>query len=154
MDWSVKRLNDELKKHDPLLYALKTNSGMRQVWRKAEKKDAAYAGFTEETETSSPCQFILALTEDWKLTGHAVEWGIEPVMQKILEMDSWRDDSTLSQIRKERERQKDIREQSRRNDLKARALDMRRDFARATNDINTSTLEKVDFRRNYDGNCK
>jgi hypothetical protein len=152
MDWSIKRLTEELKKHDPNLYALKTNSGMRQVWRKAEKWDAAYSGTEEEAPSSSPTQFILALTEDWTLKGKAVEWGIEPVMHKILEMDSWRDDSILFNLRRERERQKELRDRERKNEMKARAYDMRRDFAKATNEINTSTLEKVDHRRNYDGN--
>lgn len=152
MDWSIKRLTEEIKKHDPLLYALKTNSGMRQVWRKAQKWDAAYWISEEQAPTSSPTQFILALTDDWTLTGKAVEWGIEPVMQKILEMDSWRDDSLLSNLRKEREKAKELRDRELKNELKARAYDMRKDFARATNEINTSALEKVDHRRIYDGN--
>jgi hypothetical protein len=75
-------------------------------------------------------------------------------MHKIREMDAWRDDSMLDQMRQERERSKENRAREKRNEMKARAYDMRRDFAKATNDINTSTVEKVDYRRNYDGNRK
>lgn len=140
MDWSLKRLTSELKTHDPQLYAIKTSSGMKQVWRRAEKWSAADALEGDDLTGSSPTQFILALTADWTLRSTPCEWGIEPVMQKILEMDSWRDDSTLSKIRQERERKKEDRERIRRNERRAQALDLRRDFAKATNDINTASL--------------
>ncbi len=146
MDWKVTRLTQELKKHDRTLFAKKTESEMVQVWRRAEKWSAADL-FYEQTSSSNPMQFILALTHDWSLQGKSVDWGIDPVMTKIQEMDLWSKESFLSDLRKERERAKDVREQSKRNEIRARAADMRKDFAQATNEINTSTLEKVDNRR-------
>ncbi len=99
-------------------------------------------------------QFILALTDTWTLQGQPVEWGLEPLAWKLREMDSWRSDQEIKGMRQERERLKGIQANSKRNDLRAQAADMRKDFARATNEINTSTLEKVDSRRKKDGYCK
>ena len=83
-----------------------------------------------------------------------MEWGIEPVSWKIREMDAQRDDSYLERMEKENERVDQIRKQSHLNEVKATAADMRKDFAKAVNDINTSALDMTDPRRKQDGNSK
>lgn len=148
MDWRVKRLTQELKKHDATLYAVKTNTGMIQVWRRAEHWAAAEL-IDGESDHSQPTQFITALTDDWKLTGNPVDRGIDPLMWKIQEMDSWSKGSIVDELRKQRERAKEDRKRAQKNENKARAYDMRKEFAQAVNDINTSTIEKVDRRRSY-----
>jgi hypothetical protein len=146
MDWKVIRLTQTLSQYDRSLFAQKTASGMIQVWRKADKWNAADLCY-EETESSQPMQFIFALTDDWTLTGKVVDWGIEPVMHHVYELDTWSKISFLDDIRKQRDRAKSVRQQSQRNEIRARAYDMRKEFSEATNEINTSTLEKVDNRR-------
>ena len=153
MEWSVVRLNQEVKKHDRRLFVVKNGSGMRQIWRQADKWDAAdLDGLTPIR--SAPIQLILSLTDNWDASGKPVEWGIEPIMHKIMQMDSWQDDSIFSKIRKERERVKEDKERAKRNEIRAYAADNRRLFAKATNDINTSILDKTDNRRKKDGYSK
>lgn len=144
-DWRIFRLTQELQKHDRCLFAKKTSAGMTQVWRMVNHW--ASADLDTAGNNSRPTQFIFALTHDWSLTGQPVDWGIEPVMHQILERDLWSKVSYLADMRKQRERNKDIKEQSTRNEIRARAADMRKEFAQATNEINTSNLEKVEKRR-------
>ena len=68
-------------------------------------------------------------------------------MNELLSRDLWSKPGYLDGLRKKRDREKDIKDQSNRNEMRARAADMRKDFARSTNEINTSTLEKVESRR-------
>lgn len=147
MDWRIKRITQELQKHDKSLFAVKTNL-MTQVWRKAEKWSASDVD-PDEADSFNPTQFILALTDNWNLDGTSVEWGLDPIMKRIQEMDLWTKDSYLDGMRKEREKNKAMRDRALKNEMKARAYDMRKEFAQATNEINTSTLEKVDSRRKY-----
>ena len=98
-------------------------------------------------------QHIISLTDNWQLGGQPVEWGLEPLIHKVSEIDSWRDDSFYEKLVEKREQQKRNTERSNRNEFKANAADARKDFAKVTNDINTSLINKTDNRRKY-GNSK
>jgi hypothetical protein len=78
--------------------------------------------------------------------GKPVEWGIEPLLGRLREIDNHNHD-VLSRIWEENETKEQLRKRSQVSDIKAMAYDVRRDFARAVNDVNTSTLEKVEYRR-------
>lgn len=148
MSWRVKRLTEELQKHDRHLFAMKVESGMVQVWRRAEKWSAADL-IDGESDHSQPMQFITALTDTWKLDGTPVDRGIDPLMYKICQMDSWNQGSQLDEMRKRRDKEKEEKRRQRRNENKAIAADLRTEFAKATNEINTSSLDMTDVRRKH-----
>ncbi len=152
MDWRVRRYTEELKKHDRTLFAMKTNTGMIQVWRRAEKWSAAELTY-EESNSSQPMQYILAITDNWKLDGIPIDRGIDPLMAKISQMDSWQQMEPLSSMRNKREQEKQDKDRQNRNEIRAIAADCRREFAAACNDINTSSLDMTDARRRH-GNYK
>lgn len=138
----VKRLTEVLKSHDRALYASRSSNGMIQVWRQADRWEASLIPEGAENP-DRPCpQFILPLTDNFKLNGKPVEWGLDPLLRMIQSMDSWSQEDILGDVTKTRESEKRVRERSRNNDIRARAYDMRREFARSFNDINTSTLAK------------
>jgi hypothetical protein len=151
MGWRIKRLTQELQKHDRCLFAQETSNGMVQVWRKADRWGAADL-LREETGFSQPLQFITALTDNWKLDGIPVDHGIDPLMFRIRQMDSWQQGTQLEAMRKRRDSEDEDRKRQRNNENRAIAADLRKDFAKATNDINTSILEKADARREH-GTC-
>lgn len=91
-------------------------------------------------------QLVLPITDNWTESGKPVDWGIEPIFWKIQQLDGYRDDG-YEEFVKQRERIKSNKERAHRNEIKALAYDCRREFAKATNEINTSTLDKVDKRR-------
>ena len=144
MDWRAHRITQELQKHDKGLFAKRVNDSI-QVWRLADHWAAA--DLEDGMGASRPTHFVLALTDNWQLSGRPVDWGLQPVWDRIIEMDQHQKASFLDEMRKDRERAKEARKRSQINDVRARAADMRKEFAQATNDINTSTLEKIDNRR-------
>lgn len=153
MDARVKRITEELRHYDRDLYATRITSGMIQVYRNKRRWETyEFEGQTLRVSRPNPL-FIFALTDTWTLKGRPVEWGLEPIASKIREMDNWRDDSQFAEMVNRREKKKADQERAFKNDIRARAMDVRSDFAQATNDINTSTLEKVDRRRKADGYC-
>ncbi len=152
MDSRVRILNKHLKSYDWQLVSMRLGDRINvyrynTYWEPFEWQNKKYL-YAKKVP-----QFILSLSENWLADGKPVDWGIEPLMRKIREMDQWRDDSMYENLTKQRERFKELKEREFKNNVKALAYDMRRDFAQATNDINTSTLEKTDKRRLKDGHC-
>ena len=135
MDTYVKRLTKELKTYSKDLYADRGPNGNVQVYRRATRYESyEFEGKTLTVSLPLP-QLILHLTDNWLPSGKPVEWGIEPLRSKIRSIDSHRDDSYFEKMVKEREEIDSINKQSKRNEFKAIASDMRKDFAKATNDI-------------------
>lgn len=127
----AERLTQAVRTYDKALYVLQTNTGTYQVWRKEYPKDWDGLTFSARNEV----QFILALTDDWTLKGKPVEWGIDPLLEKLKEMDAWRDDSYYGQMVKGRERD-DANKLSRfKNNARAMAADVRKDVAKAAGDF-------------------
>lgn len=154
MTWRTHRVTTLVKRYDPKLYAFEASNGMLQILREADRL-AASDYFQHEPGDSRPFpQFILALTDDWSLQGNPVEWGLEPIAAKIREMDSWHREDFYRRMVKHRERVQEMKDKARRNKFRDIATEMRREFAKTCNDINTATLEKVDNRRKKDGYCK
>lgn len=78
---------------------------------------------------------VLVLTDDWTDLGTPVEWGIEPVLNRIKAMDLWRDDQKINRLQAEQERKEQDRKRMQRNEMMAVASELRKDFARATDDV-------------------
>lgn len=97
---------------------------------------------------------VLPITDTWLETGTPVDWGIEPILSKLQQLDGWRDDGDYDRFTRSRERKKQDEIRARRNEFRALAADCRREFAAATNDINTSSLEKLEKRRIRDASCR
>lgn len=151
MSWERKdRLNSVVKAYDPLLSVEKDTRGILLVKRKMDCLAESHYG---QMNLENPYSFsiILSLTDNWKPNGQPVDWGIEPIMETLRGMDAWNAD-TFEDMVKRRERAAEDKKRIRDNDYRARALDMRKDFARLTNDINTSSLSMDDPRRKQDGN--
>ncbi len=154
MDWRTIRINQEIRKLDRRLSASRTPKGTIMILREPDRLAASDYNQINTDGTVHFSQFILALTDTWNLRGKAVDRGIEPILEQLRGMDSWTTSGIYEDMRKRRERNEADQERIQNNEIRARASDMRRDFAKATNDINTSTLEKVDYRRFKNGYCK
>lgn len=113
---------------------------MIRILRKGDRLEASDYNQKEPELAGLNPQLILSLTHDWKPSGRPVNWGVEPVLEMLRSMDSWTDPRMFSRMVERRERMEVDSERSKRNEIRARAADMRSDFARATNDINTAGL--------------
>lgn len=141
----VGRYTRMVKKHDRDLFAVDAGACL-QIHRRA---DSVHQTFCAAPMT----QYIISLTDNWKPDGDPAEWGEIPLLEMLKSMDRWNNELDIDEMRNTREQQNQNRKTSARNEMKARAYDLRKEFARATNDINTSTLEKEDKRRSKNGNC-
>lgn len=139
MDSRVKTLTKQLREHDDCLYAKRRNDGVILVCRRSRN---IYSGTITD-------HLIITLTEDFTPTGKPVEWGVEPILARLKEMDGFNRDITEEWI-KNKEKSDDL-DASRRNSRDEDFLkEFRPQFAKAFSDINTSTIEKIDNRRRLD----
>lgn len=130
MSYQAFRLTKALKDHDDALLARKGDDGKIHVYRKGQQS----------------LHHIFSLTEDWTTHSRAVEWGVEPIIQRLKAIDTWNHDVAGRVIDEELKADRG-KEADRRNTYESFLLDIRKQFAKATNDINTGTLNKSDKRR-------
>jgi len=150
MDAKLRQLNALLKRYDSDLYPKRFMDGALGVFRKKRAYELYdYDGATLLVAVDLD-DLVLPITDTWLETGMPVDWGIEPILSMIQKTDAWRDDTDYDRFCEARAQRKRNRERAFRNEIRAIAADTRREFARATNDINTSTLAKIDKRRIYD----
>jgi hypothetical protein len=143
----VRVLNRHLRRYDSDLYADQSMDGKINVYRKYKTYTAYQVeGKNLYVSTVLP-QWVMSLTKDWSLNSYPVLWGIEPILNKLKSMDGWRDDGALDEVWRHNERVKANKEREQRNNIRAMAADVRRDFAKATNEINTSTMSKKSRRK-------
>ncbi len=155
MDAKLSSINRHLKKYDPDLFAERSNeSDLIGIYRRTVRWES-YSYYGVNLSVSRPhLEPVTYLTNTWTIHGTPVDWGIEPVIDRIRSLDAWNQDRFYEDLVEERERAAQNKQRALKNEIRARAADMRKDFAKAVNDINTSTLDRVDSRRIKDGSCK
>ncbi len=155
MDAKIDNLNRSLKTYDRYLYAERASSSeMIGIYRMSYRWET-YDWNGSHLSVSRPMPDpVMFLTDNWKITGKPVDWGTEPVMNRIREFDAWNHDDIIDEVIAERETLKNNKAREFRNNLRASAADLRKEFAEAVNDINTSTIDMVDSRRKKDGTRK
>lgn len=153
MDAKLRQITRLLKRYDSDLFPKRFLDGSLGIMRKKRAFD-----FYRLPEQNCVLWFahdwddlVVPVTENWIETGRPVDWGIEPILAQIQKTDSWRDDGDYERFVQDRERKRANDARAFKNEIRARTADLRRDFARATQDINTSNLEKTEKRRMYDG---
>lgn len=136
-------LTKHLKRHDSDLYAACEAHSVLPATR------VIYVLRRNPSRLHEPF-FIFALTEDWSAKAPPRDWGIEVVLNRIIGLDLWKNETVVDRFIKEYEKREESERRSVRNDIESFLLDFRKDFARATNHINTSCLPKTEARRQGD----
>ena len=90
--------------------------------------------------------FILALTKDWRFNSEECEWGLLPIQNRLKEIDLWNRD-LASEIIQQEEKFSEIKSRQMRSQTEDFLKEFRRPFARAFNDVNTSTMAKKDLEK-------
>lgn len=149
--WREKRIDDELKRHDPKLFLKKSPKGTYEVFRQRFisiryhlSEDQSIVNYEP-----SPC-YIMSLTEDWTIKTQPADWGLEPISRRLREIDSWNKESVVSQMEKHNAKVDEAKARKLENDTEAFVKEWRSDFARATKDILTNSVAKIDSRRKGD----
>ena len=139
MDTRLQLINETVRGYDRKLYA-----------KRFDKPYGVMGIFRDSKPTP---HLIFALTDDWTVKGKPVQWGIDPILNRLRAHDLWNRGDIAGQLDEERSKADASSRRSLRNSIESFLYEFRSQFARATNEINTSTLEKVDRRRKAHGNC-
>lgn len=155
MDAKLRQVAQLLKRYDSDLFPKRSLNGALGIMRK--RRDFDFYRFDDQ----GCClwfardwdDLVIPVTHNWNFEdasfspGVPVDWGIEPILSQVQKTDSWRDDGEYDRFCEARRRRKEDLDRAHRNEFRAAAADCRREFARATNDINTSSLEKTRSRK-------
>jgi len=135
MDSRLNLLNEDLKRYDRFLFAKKNSYGMVSIYR---SPDPLKRGLSP-----APLHpyWICSLTDNWNRTGQPVERGIVQVMEFLRNADGHRHDR-LDTVRKNREKKEAIRKNRERNEIRDIAADLRKDFAKATDEYVIGSVQK------------
>lgn len=123
-----------MKGYDKYLFAKREMNGAIHIHRKDPNNSAA------------PYHMVFALTDNWNARGKPRDWGLEVILARLRAMDLWRDETEVERINKQFEKTEQENERDLKNNIESFLKEFRRQFARATDGINTSTLEKKDRR--------
>lgn len=132
----IKSLNRILKSYDRELYAQCTKLPRIDVYRR--NRDGL----------SAP-HFVFALTDNWSVSGRPVEWGLEVVIQRLKAIDLWNNGETFEDLEKQYEKKAEQGQKNLKNDIESFLGEFRHQFARATDGINTGTMDKKTSRKGY-----
>lgn len=135
-----------VKTHDSKLYC-ERREGKLCVCRKDQRIESYDIDGSSVDFILPASHLVFALTDDWTLSGQPREWGLLPILDRLKEHDLWNRD-VAKDVLAQKERRSKSRDRDVDNHIEAYLKEHRRDFARATNDINTSNLSKKENRRN------
>ena len=144
MDMKLRQVSRLLKRYDPDLFPKRHLDGTLGIMRKRRgwdfyRYDAGYTfWFAKDWD-----DLVIPVTDNWNVSGKPVDWGIEPIYWQMQKQDAWRDDGDYDRFCAQRAREKKDSDRRFKNEVRAIAYDLRKEFAQATNDINTSRIEKV-----------
>lgn len=138
MDGRVREVNRVVRGYDKYLYAQRESNGAIHIYRR------------NSHQPSSP-HFIMAITTNWVAGSPPRDWGLEVIRARLIAMDLWKEETVVDRIEAARGKRDESEKRDLHNTVESFLYDFRKQFARATNDINTGTLDrKIDARRQYE----
>lgn len=146
MEYRVSKINKVIKNYDDALYA-KKESGVIKIFRKAYNWLSFNFNGDILTYAAPSPHLIFCLTDNWTIHGTPVDWGLEPIANRLKAMDLWNNPDFAERMIKSYEKSKESDRRDVSNSMESFLYDFRKQFAKAFNGINTSTLDKIDRRR-------
>lgn len=129
----------EIRKYDDLLYCEKSRDGKLCIYRKGRRIESYDLDGTALHVVLDDPYLVLALTDTWNLNGEPRDWGVMPILQRLQMIDCWKRDLAKESIESvERANSSDNRAAD--NHIESYLKDIRKSFARATDDIVTGSL--------------
>lgn len=142
----ARKITKELQKYDRLLYAKDDGKAIR-IFRVGKEFREEKFNNTSFLNLVRNDHLVMSLTDTWGVRGHRVDWGIEPIMARIKALDLWNSDNLSEEFFKNEEIEEKSKERQMRNNIESFLYEFKSQFAKATDGINTSTLDKLDKRR-------
>jgi len=148
--WRETRIEQTIQAHDHLLFLNKNYKGELQIMRRSfSMVPHDFDGVTVYVRTPTP-HYIMSLTEDWTGRTRSVDWGLEPIIRRLKEIDDWGGESAFDRMLKENERRDALKKKSFASLTEDVAREWRKDFKRHTEDILTHSVDRKDPRSKGD----
>lgn len=149
----MSKVSQEISHYDRELFCSKVD-GKICIYRKGYRTEVYdIDGETLYSFRPSP-HFVFALTHNWKMNGHAVDWGIEPILARLKAMDLWKERTIVDEIIEQSERDSEEKSRDMQNNIESFLIDFRKQFAKTFDHVNVSSLEKKERRRKDEINLK
>jgi hypothetical protein len=139
-------LTKAVKRYDKDLFVKRAENGMMFLIRNKTKLDHFEFNGVKVYYSKVEPQEILALTDTWTSRGQAVDWGIEPLMQKITEIDGHRSHEILDRINKAVLGSMEAKDKARDSEMEAKAYESRYELKKIFQDYNVSSMDQTDVR--------
>ena len=157
MDGYVRKYNQALKRYDAELYAQRHASGAVVVMQKGYRYIPYEVGSEVVHVLSSSPTYVFALTDNWTTQGNPIDLGIDRVLDKVRECDYRKRENLIKELEETEEKANQTKRRDVRNNAEAFFSDQRSRFKKATGDILTHSMAKVETkaqknRRLKDGN--
>ncbi len=133
MDSRVRSVNRVVAAYESRLMAQRERNGAIHIYRRTHRP-------------ADPLHFVMALTDTWGARGKPVDWGLEVIRARLVAHDLWSNETIVDRIETEQKKRDESLERDRNNSIESFLYDFRRQFARATDGINTSSLAHRDKR--------
>lgn len=141
MDWRDRRINEELKKHDPKLF-VKVDQGVRHVMRKNTKARVYSLDGSDIVVYEPSPEYIMSLTDNWTMRGVPVDWGLECISKHLNDIDTWNPNSLANRMLDINSKVDEKKSRKQMNLME----DMAREYAPVLKkqfaDVNTSQMDK------------
>ena len=142
----VERITRELQSFDHKLFCDKNAEGTLRICRKTLRYELYDVDGQEMIFARPAYHVIFYLTNDWTIRGRDVEWGVLPILKKLRECDSHQRDMA-NLVEKQAEEQEKSNDRFLDNYTEAFCKENRRAFAKETDGIITSNLNKKKDKR-------
>ena len=147
------RVTNEIKKYDSKLFCEKSDDGSFAIYRMTYRYEYHNLGKFGIISTIPDKFLVFKLTDNWSQRGQPVDWGIEPILNRLKAMDLWKDFTAYDQLKLDEIKYQESKERDRRNSIESFLIDFRKQFVKATDDIRIANMDtKYDRRRLSDGN--
>ncbi len=136
-----------LRIHDRELYCAKHSEGKLCVFRKSIRWESYALEDNVVLRVARPApHLVFPLTDNWKMSGREVEWGVLPIMQRIYAHDLHNRD-LVAEMEKQYDKHKESIGRDSRNQAEAFASDFRPQFKKAFADVNTANMAKIERKK-------
>lgn len=143
-----------VKRYDSKLFCKHNGFGFDAplaLFRKGKKAEVFYYQGQTIVWVKDVDHLVFCLTDNWSIKGKPVDWGLEPIRARLVAMDLWNRHTFMDELEAQDEKDKASSQRAFKNTTESFLKDFRRQFARATNDVNTGNLAKIDKRRLKNG---
>lgn len=154
MTTRTQRLTEVVRTYDPRLFVQPGTDGKSYLIRKNWRYETyEFNGGVLRCVRDDP-QTVFALTEDWSPKGKAVDWGIEPLIARIREIDGHRSNEINERIEAAYHLREEAKAKDFGNKTEAFAYELRTAVKNDFKDINTSICDRRDPRYARDKKMK